>query len=72
MEELGQAKRLLDEAVRLHPRHPVVLGRMAEVLYSLEEYEKAKEYIDKVLFINVTDERLKLKSQIESKLQQQV
>ena len=31
MEQFGQAKTLLNEAVRLHPCHPVVLVTMAEV-----------------------------------------
>ncbi|KAI7904030.1 uncharacterized protein BX663DRAFT_506150 [Cokeromyces recurvatus] len=68
MEEYMQARTLLAEAVRLHPRHPVVLSTMAEVLYELEEYEEAKEYIDKSLSIKTSTANEKLKSKIETSL----
>jgi Tfp pilus assembly protein PilF len=67
MEEYAQAKTLLTEAVRLHPRHPVVLATMAEVLYELEEYDEAKEYINRSLSIRFSSANEKLKQKIELK-----
>jgi Tfp pilus assembly protein PilF len=69
MEEYAQAKTLLTEAVRLHPRHPVVLATMAEVLYELERYKEAKEYIDRSLSIRISSANEKLKHKIELKMQ---
>lgn len=69
MEEYAQAKTLLSEAVRLHPRHPVVLATMAEVLYELEQYKEAKEYIDRSLSIRANSANEKLKAKIEQKME---
>lgn len=54
MEEYTQTRTLLNEAVRLHLRHPVVLAimaTMAEVLCELEYFSEAMPYIDRPLEI---------------------
>ncbi|KAI9472202.1 MAG: hypothetical protein EXX96DRAFT_642715 [Benjaminiella poitrasii] len=71
MDEYVQARTLLLEAVRLHPRHPVVLSTMAEVLYKLGEYVEAKEFIDKSLSIKASTSNEELKAEIEEKLIEQ-
>lgn len=68
MEEFEQAKTLLIEAVRLHPRHPVVLATMAEVLYKLEEYEEAQRFIDVSLEIRADPTNEALREEIMLKL----
>jgi tetratricopeptide (TPR) repeat protein len=68
MEEYTQAKTLLTEAVRLHPRHPIVLATIAEVLYELEDYEEAAIYVDKSLRLVNTSANEKLKANILMKL----
>jgi Tfp pilus assembly protein PilF len=68
MEENKQAKTLLEEAVRLHPRHPVVLTALAEVLYELEEYEASKEYLEKSQLIKVNTVNEKLREKLEARL----
>ncbi|KAG2237222.1 hypothetical protein INT48_006626 [Thamnidium elegans] len=69
MEEYVQAKTLLFEAIRLHPRHPVLLATMAEVLYELEEYSEAVKFIEKSLAIRVSTANEKLKEKIIMKLE---
>lgn len=68
MEEFEQARTLLAEAVRLHPRHPVVLATMAEVLCKLENYEEAKRYIDISLKIRSSSSNEMLQDEIALKL----
>lgn len=68
MEEYAQARTLLTEAVRLHPRHPILLATTAEVLFELEDYEEAAKYIEKSLRIRSTSVYEKLKSKILAKL----
>lgn len=68
MEEYVQAENLLKEAIRLHPRHPVVLATMAEVLYNMEEYSEAKEYIEQSLNIRQFSDYEKLRIKILEKL----
>ncbi|KAI7894620.1 uncharacterized protein EV154DRAFT_438092 [Mucor mucedo] len=65
MEEFIQAKTLLYEAARLHPRHPVLLAKLAEVLYELEEYEEAEKYIDRSLAIRADPANQELKENID-------
>lgn len=50
-----QAKTLLWEAFRLHPRHPVVLSTLAEVLYKLQEYDKAEIIVRKLIKIKINN-----------------
>lgn len=50
-----QAKTLLWEAFRLHPRHPVVLSTLAEVLYKLQEYDKAEIVVRKSIKIKTNN-----------------
>ncbi|KAG2227113.1 hypothetical protein INT45_003843 [Circinella minor] len=64
MEQFGQAKTLLNEAVRLHPCHPVVLVTMAEVLVELEEYDSAYTYICNALELRHTTAAEKIKERI--------
>lgn len=51
-----QAKTLLWEAFRIHPRHPVVLSTVAEVLYKLQEYDKAEIVVRESIKIKNTEE----------------
>lgn len=69
MEEYVQAKTLLFEAIRLHPRHPVLLATMAEVLFELEEFSEAVKFIEKSLAIRVSTANEKLKEKIILKLE---
>lgn len=69
MEEYLQAKTLLLEAVRLHPRHPVVLATMAEVLFKLEEYSEALNFIENSLAIRASTVYEKFKEKIILKLE---
>lgn len=68
MDENIQAKTLLYEATRLNARHPVLLAKMAEVLYTLEEYKEALNFINKSLKIRLDDENEKLKELITLRL----
>lgn len=68
MEEYLQAKTLLDEAIRLHPRHPVLLATMADILYQLEEYDEAMEVIEKSLAIRSSTANEMLKQKIMLKI----
>lgn len=70
MQQYKQARTLLEEAVRLHPRHPVVLATMAEVLVELGEYQLAKDYIDKSLIIKANESNEKLREKIKLKIHQ--
>ncbi|KAI8641660.1 hypothetical protein BD408DRAFT_444096 [Parasitella parasitica] len=69
MEEYTQAKTLLNEAVRLHPRHPIVLATMAEVLCELECYQEALEFINRSLNIRASTPNEKLKAKIQQRLE---
>ncbi|GAN08642.1 hypothetical protein MAM1_0216d08157 [Mucor ambiguus] len=69
MEEYAQARTLLTEAVRLHPRHPIVLATMAEVLCDLELYKEAFTFIERSLSIKSSPSNLKLKEKIAQRLQ---
>lgn len=69
MEEYTQARTLLNEAVRLHPRHPIVLATMAEVLCELELYREAMDFIDKSLDIKASTPNEKLKAKIAQRLE---
>ncbi|KAF1807300.1 hypothetical protein V8B55DRAFT_1464414 [Mucor lusitanicus] len=69
MEEYAQARTLLTEAVRLHPRHPIVLATMAEVLCDLELYQEAFNFIERSLSIKSSPSNLKLKEKITQRLQ---
>ncbi|CEP08203.1 hypothetical protein [Parasitella parasitica] len=69
MEEYTQAKTLLNEAVRLHPRHPIVLATMAEVLCELECYQDALNFINRSLNIRVSTPNEKLKAKIQQRLE---
>lgn len=68
MDEHIQARTLLYEAVRLHPRHPVLLAKLAEVLYELEEYHEAAEYVERSLAAQPSLINQELKDQIALKI----
>lgn len=68
MHEFAQAKQLMEEALRLHPRHPVLLGTMAEILFSLKDYDSAYRYIEKSLATRNNPSMEELKNKIKQKL----
>lgn len=68
MEEYAQAKKFLEEAIRLHPRHPILLSTMAELLMQLHENESALEYINKSLEIKKSKPNEIIKAKIEARL----
>ncbi|KAI8334963.1 hypothetical protein BC941DRAFT_430791 [Chlamydoabsidia padenii] len=68
MHEFIQAKQLMEEALRLHPRHPVLLGTMAEILFSLKNYDLAYIYIEKSLATRNNISMEELKNKIKQKL----
>jgi predicted Zn-dependent protease len=71
MHEFTQAKELMKEALRLHPRHPVLLGTMAEILFSLKAYDSAYMYIEESLATRNNISMEELKNKIKQKLDTQ-
>ncbi|CAO3595760.1 unnamed protein product [Absidia cylindrospora] len=69
MHEFPQARRLIEEAIRLHPRHPVLLGTMAEILLSMKEYELASKYVERSLAIRDNISIQELKKKIDRQLE---
>ncbi|KAI9282759.1 hypothetical protein BY458DRAFT_531135 [Sporodiniella umbellata] len=61
---------LLREAVRLHPRHPVVLATLAEGLYKQGCYEEAKNYIDICIKIAAREEYIETRQKIMENLEE--
>ncbi|KAI8081581.1 uncharacterized protein BX664DRAFT_285703 [Halteromyces radiatus] len=69
MHEFVQARTLMEEAIRLHPRHPVLLGTMAEILFSLKEYRLAYDYVCQSLAMRENISMELLKRKIKQKLE---
>ncbi|KAI7870159.1 hypothetical protein BDF14DRAFT_1775163 [Spinellus fusiger] len=68
LQDFEEAGALLEEAIRLHPRQPVILTLMAEVQNALGNHGIAMEYIDASLSINPLQKTKDLKKSIEQQL----
>jgi len=57
--KLDQALELINKALRLNPKDGISLGTKAEILYKLERYEEAYEYIKRALVLEPDYEEMK-------------